>query len=27
VIEIQGNVYALLEDLLAKGADDSNEPR
>lgn len=26
VIEIQGNVYALLEDLLAKGADDSNEP-
>jgi len=25
VIEIQGNVYALLEDLLAKGADDSNE--
>jgi transposase-like protein len=27
VIEIQGNVYALLEDLLAKGADDSNEPQ
>jgi transposase len=27
VIEIQGNVYALLEDLLAKGADDSNEPK
>jgi hypothetical protein len=27
VIEIQGNVYALLEDLLSKGADDSNEPR
>jgi transposase-like protein len=26
VIEIQGNVSALLEDLLAKGADDSNEP-
>jgi hypothetical protein len=27
VIEIQGNVSALLEDLLAKGADDSDEPR
>ena len=27
VIEIQGNVSALLEDLLAKGADDSNEPQ
>jgi transposase len=27
VIEIQGNVYALLEDLLSEGADDSNEPR
>jgi len=27
VIEIQGNVYALLEDLLAKGADDSSEQR
>jgi transposase len=27
LIEIQGNVYALLEDLLSKGADDSNEPR
>ena len=27
VIEIQGNVSALLEDLLAKGADDSDEQR
>jgi transposase len=27
VIEIQGNVYALLEDLLSEGADDSNGPR
>ena len=27
VIEIQGNVSALLEDLLAKGVDDSDEQR
>jgi hypothetical protein len=27
VIEVQGNVSALLEDLLAKGAEDSDDRR